>query len=74
MGKQTVKAMVEGGKATPAPPLGPALSPLKVDVKKIVDTINEKTKALAGIQVPVKIIINEDKSFEIEVGTRQSQH
>jgi large subunit ribosomal protein L11 len=69
MGKQTVKAMVEGGKATPAPPLGPALSPLKVDVKKIIETINEKTKALAGMQVPVKIIINEDKSFDIEVGT-----
>ena len=69
MGKQTIKAMVEGGKATPAPPLGPALSPLKVDVKKIIETINEKTKELAGMQVPVKIIVNEDKSFDVEVGT-----
>ncbi len=69
MGKQTIKAMVEGGKATPAPPLGPALSPLKVEVKKIIDAINQKTKELAGMQVPVKIIVNDDKSFEIEVGT-----
>lgn len=69
MGKQTIKAMVEGGKATPAPPLGPALSPLKVDVKKIIETINQKTKELAGMQVPVKITINEDKSFDVEVGT-----
>lgn len=69
MGKQTVKAMVEGGKATAAPPLGPALSPLKVDVKRIVEAINEKTRELAGMQVPVKVIVNEDKSFEIEVGT-----
>ncbi len=69
MGKQTVKAMVEGGKATAAPPLGPALSQLKVDVKRIVEAINEKTRELAGMQVPVKVIVNEDKSFEIEVGT-----
>ena len=68
MVKQTIKAMVEGGKATPAPPLGPALSPLKVDVKKIIETINQKTKDLAGMQVPIKIIVNDDKSFEIEVG------
>lgn len=69
MGKQTIKAMVEGGKATPAPPLGPALSPLKVDVKRVIDTINDKTRELAGMQVPVRVIVNEDKSFEVEVGT-----
>ncbi|MBM3303568.1 MAG: hypothetical protein FJY76_00585, partial [Candidatus Aenigmarchaeota archaeon] len=69
MGKQTIKAMVEGGKATPAPPLGPALSPLKVDVKKIIETINQKTRELAGMQVPIKVTVNEDKSFDIEVGT-----
>jgi len=50
MGKQTIKAMVEGGKATPAPPLGPALSPLKVDVKKIIETINQKTRELSGMR------------------------
>jgi len=69
MGKQTIKAMVEGGKATPAPPLGPALSPLKVDVKRIIETINQKTRELAGMQVPIKVIVNEDKSFDVEVGT-----
>lgn len=68
MGKQTIKAMVEGGKATAAPPLGPALGPLKVDTKKVIDTINEKTRELAGMQVPIKVIVNEDKSFSVEVG------
>ncbi len=71
MGKQRViDALVEGGKATPAPPLGPALGQLKVNVKAVIDAINEKTKAFAGMKVPVKIIVDEEtKEFEIEVGT-----
>jgi len=69
MAKQTIEALVEGGKATPAPPLGPALGPTGVDIPKVIAAINEKTKDMAGMKVPVKVIINDDKSFEIEVGT-----
>jgi large subunit ribosomal protein L11 len=69
MGKQTVEVMVEGGKATPAPPLGPSLAPLGVNIGQVVAKINEKTKDLAGMQVPVKVIVNTDRSFEIEVGS-----
>lgn len=69
MGKQVVKALVEGGKASPKPPLGPQLSQLKLDIGKVIAEINEKTKDFAGMQVPVEIIVNEDKSFEIRVGT-----
>ncbi|HIQ49889.1 MAG TPA: 50S ribosomal protein L11 [Nanoarchaeota archaeon] len=69
MGKQIIKALVEGGKASPKPPLGPQLSQLKLDVKKVIAEINEKTKDFAGMQVPVEIIVNEDKTFEIKVGT-----
>ncbi len=69
MGKQVVKALVEGGKASPKPPLGPQLSQLKLDIGKVIAEINEKTKEFAGMQVPVEIIVNEDKSFEIKVGT-----
>jgi len=71
MGKQKViDALVEGGKATPAPPLGPALGQLKVNVKAVIDAINERTKDFAGMKVPVKIIVDEEtKEFEIEVGT-----
>ena len=39
-----VSVMVEGGKASPAAPLGPALGPLGVNIPKIVQEINEKTK------------------------------
>lgn len=64
----TVEAMVEGGKATAGPPLGPALGPKGVNTKQVVDKINEQTKAFAGMKVPIKVIINDDKSFEIKVG------
>jgi large subunit ribosomal protein L11 len=69
MGKQVVKVLVEGGKASPKPPLGPQLSQLKLDIGKVIAEINEKTKDFAGMQVPVEIIVNEDKTYEIKVGT-----
>ena len=73
MAKETVDVMVEGGKATAAPPLGPALGPMGVNIGQVVAKINEKTKAFAGMKVPVKVIIEkETKTFDIEVGTPPS--
>ncbi|MBW3010676.1 50S ribosomal protein L11 [Candidatus Woesearchaeota archaeon] len=70
MAKESVEALIEGGKATAAPPLGPALGPLKVNIGQVVAAINEKTKSFKGMQVPVKVIVDSDtKEFEIEVGT-----
>jgi large subunit ribosomal protein L11 len=64
-----VEALVSGGSATPGPPLGPSLGPLGVNVKAIIDKINEQTKAFSGMQVPVKIIVDDKKQFTIQVGT-----
>ncbi|MDO9517722.1 MAG: 50S ribosomal protein L11 [Methanosarcinaceae archaeon] len=64
-----VEALVQGGKASPGPPLGPALGPLGVNIKDVIDKINLKTKDFIGMQVPVKIFVANDKSIEIEVGT-----
>ncbi|MDO8634471.1 MAG: 50S ribosomal protein L11 [archaeon] len=65
-----IKVLVEGGKATAGAPLGPALGPTGVNIKQVVDEINEKTKNFAGIKVPVKVIIDPaKKGFEIEVGS-----
>ncbi len=64
-----VEALVPGGKATASPPLGPSLGPLGVNVKAIIDKINEVTKEFNGIQVPIKIIVDDKKQFTIEVGT-----
>ena len=66
----TIKALVDGGKATPAPPLGPSLAPTKVNIGQVIAAINEKTKEFDGMQVPVAIKINPDtKEFEITVGS-----
>ncbi len=65
---QSVSVIVEGGKATAAPPLGPALGPLGVPIGKVVEEINKKTASLKGMQVPVKIVAGPNKTFTIEVG------
>ena len=67
---ETIEALVEGGKATPGPPLGPALGPLGVNIGEIIKTINEKTKDFDGMKVPVKVKVNpKTKAFEISIGT-----
>lgn len=64
----TIKVLVDSGKANAGPPLGPALGPLGINTMDVVNEINQKTKELEGMQVPVKIHVNTDKSFSIEVG------
>lgn len=65
----TVEALVDGGRASAGPPLGPALGPKGVNIGQVIAKINEKTKAFDGMKVPVKVLINDDKSFDIKVGT-----
>jgi len=67
---EVVEVLVDGGKATPGPPLGPVLGPMQVNVVEIVKVINEKTKAFIGMKVPVKLTIDPKiKAFEVAVGT-----
>jgi large subunit ribosomal protein L11 len=70
MSKEVVESLVEGGKATAAPPLGPALGPKGVNIGLVIAEINKKTASFKGMQVPVKIIIDTStKAFEITIGT-----
>ncbi len=70
MAKEKIEALVEGGKATAAPPLGPALGPLGVNIGQVVAEINKKTASFKGMQVPVTVTVDSDtKAFEISVGT-----
>lgn len=70
MATETVQVLVEGGKATAAPPLGPAIGPLGVNIGKVVSDINQKTQAFKGMSVPVKVAVNtETKEYTITVGT-----
>jgi large subunit ribosomal protein L11 len=66
---EKIEVLVDGGKATPGPPLGPVLGRVGVNVVQVVAAINEKTRAFAGMKVPVKLVVEKDKSFTVEVGT-----
>ena len=64
-----VSVLVEGGKASAGPPLGPALGPLGVNVGQVVAKINEETKQFAGMRVPVVVKVNPtNRSFTLVVG------
>jgi large subunit ribosomal protein L11 len=70
MATETIEALIEGGKATAAPPLGPALGPLGLNIGLVIAEINKKTEAFKGMQVPIKVIADKtSKTFEITVGT-----
>jgi large subunit ribosomal protein L11 len=70
MGSQTIDTLVSGGHATAAPPLGPQLGPLGVNIGQVIAAINKKTIAFDGMKVPIKLTVDTDtKEFEIEVGT-----
>jgi large subunit ribosomal protein L11 len=70
MAKESIDVLIEGGKATAAPPLGPALGPLGVNIGQVVAEINKKTADFKGMQVPVTVTVDSDtKEFTITVGT-----
>jgi large subunit ribosomal protein L11 len=58
-----VKLQLPAGKATPAPPVGPALGQHGINIMMFVKEYNERTAAQAGTIVPVEITIYEDRSF-----------
>ncbi|MFQ6050988.1 MAG: 50S ribosomal protein L11 [Candidatus Hydrothermarchaeota archaeon] len=68
--KEILEVLVDGGKASPGPPLGPSLGPMGINIGEAVKRINEVTKDFEGMKVPVKIIVDKKtKEFEISVGT-----
>ena len=58
-----VKLQCEAGKATPAPPIGPALGQAGVNIMAFVKEFNERTAKQAGFIIPVEITVYEDRSF-----------
>lgn len=58
-----VKLQVEGGKATPAPPVGPALGQAGVNIMAFVQEFNARTAKQQGLIIPVEITVYEDRSF-----------
>ncbi|MEO5952919.1 MAG: 50S ribosomal protein L11 [Chloroflexia bacterium] len=58
-----VKIQINAGKATPAPPVGPALGSHGINIMAFVKEYNEKTADMVGMVVPAEITIFEDRSF-----------
>lgn len=60
---KVVKLQLNAGKATPAPPVGPVLSPTGINTQQFCLQFNEKTKDLAGYKIPVIVTVYDDRSF-----------
>jgi large subunit ribosomal protein L11 len=60
-----LKLTIEGGKATPAPPIGPALGQAKVNIGEFVTRFNAGTQTMKGELVPVIVRVYEDKTFDL---------
>ncbi len=62
-----IKLQIEAGKATPAPPVGPALGQHGVNIMGFVKEYNERTSSQAGNIIPAEITVYEDRSFSFVI-------
>ena len=67
--KTIVKVQAPAGKATPAPPLGPALGQHGINIGEFVKKFNEATASMAGDIVPAEITIYMDRTFDFKLKT-----
>ena len=61
--KAMVKLQISAGKATPAPPVGPALGPYGINIMAFCKDYNERTGSQEGYIIPAEITVYEDRSF-----------
>jgi len=64
-----VKLHIEAGKATPAPPIGPALAQHGLNISEFCQQFNDKTRDQIGFTIPADITIYEDRSFDFVLKT-----
>jgi len=62
-----VKLQIPGGKATPAPPIGPALAPHGINISDFCQRFNEASESQIGWVLPVKVLIYEDRTFDFSI-------
>lgn len=59
-----IKLQIPAGKASPAPPVGPALGGTGVNIMQFVKEFNDRTANLSGVKIPVVLTVYKDKTFE----------
>ena len=64
--KAVVKVHIQGGQATPAPPVGPALAQHGVNIGEFTKQFNEATRDQQGFKLPTEIFVYEDRSFSFK--------
>lgn len=64
-----IKLQITAGKATPAPPVGPALGPSGINIMQFCKEFNAKTSQQAGLIIPVVITVYQDRSFSFILKT-----
>ena len=67
--RAVIKLQIEAGKASPAPPVGPALGQHGVNIMSFIKEYNERTGSQAGTVLPVILTVYEDRSFSMELRT-----
>ena len=67
--RAVVKLQVQAGKATPAPPVGPALGGHGINIMQFVKEYNERTSDMVGMIIPAEITVYEDRSFTFVIKT-----
>jgi large subunit ribosomal protein L11 len=67
--KTTMKLQIEAGKATPAPPIGPALSQHGVNIQDFCSRFNDLTSDKQGDVIPCILTVYDDRTFSIELKT-----
>ena len=63
--KAIIKLQIKAGKATPAPPVGPALAPHGLNIAEVCQKFNDITKDKGNFKIPVEITVYEDRSFSV---------
>lgn len=67
--KANLKLIVPAAKATPAPPVGPALAQAGVNIAEFCQKFNDQTKAFVGWTVPVEVTVFEDRTYTFRAKT-----
>ncbi len=69
MPRETIDLMIEGGQAKAGPAIAQPLAGKQMNIQEIITRINEKTASFKGMKVPVKLNVEEDKTYTISIGT-----